>query len=59
MAKSIIQKAPFRFHPTLYNIQESLDYLQKYQDTDSKGRYLYWHKFRYRTQEGDDAQKAW
>ncbi len=59
MAKSIIQKAPFRFHPTLYNIQESLEYLQKYQDTDSKGRYLYWDKFRYRIKEGDDAQKAW
>ncbi len=59
MAKSIIQKAPFRFHPTLYNIQESLDDFQKYQDADSKGRYLYWDKFRYRTQEGDDAQKAW
>lgn len=41
MAKSIIQKAPFRFHPTLYNIQESLDDFQKYQDADSKGRYLY------------------
>ncbi|MBN2824649.1 MAG: Fic family protein [Campylobacterales bacterium] len=59
MAKSIIEKAPFSFHPTLYNIQESLDYLQKYQDTDSKGRYLYWDKLRYRIAQGDDAQKAW
>jgi len=59
VAKSIIEKAPFKFEPALYNIQESFDYLQKYQDTDSKGRYLYWDKFRYRVAKGDDPQKAW
>lgn len=59
MAKSIIEKAPFKFKHTLYNIQESFDYLQKYQDTDKKGRYLYWDKFKYRVEAGDDIKKAW
>ena len=59
MAKSIIEKAPFQFEHTLYNIQESFDYLQKYQDTDKKGRYLYWDKFKYRVEAGDDIKKAW
>jgi Fic family protein len=59
MAKNIIEKAPFEFEYNLYNIQESFDYLQKYQDTDKKGRYLYWDKFKYRVEAGDDVKKAW
>ena len=59
MAKSIIDKAPFKFKDNLYNIQENIEYLQKYQDTDQKGRYLYWDKFKYRVDKGDDVHKAW
>ncbi len=55
MAKDIIEKAP------KFSIDKdiSIDYLQKYKATDSKGRYLYWDKFKWRVDKKDDATKAW
>jgi hypothetical protein len=59
MAKDIIERAPFIFYPSLYDITENIHYLQKYKAEDSKGRYLYWDKFHWRVDKGDDPQIAW
>ncbi len=59
MAKSLIEKPPFKFEYQLYNTQDNLEYLQKYRDVDKKGRYLYWDKFKYRVDKGDDVKRAW
>ena len=60
MAKNLIEKPPFNFADALLK-KEFLDfnYLNKYKETDEKGRYLYWSDFKYRVKDGDDAKKAW
>ena len=59
MAKNIIEKAPFEFTHSTHDIGENFQYLAKYREVDSKGRYLYWDKFKYRVEEGDDSKIAW
>lgn len=59
MANSSIEKAPFEFSHSLYDFQENYDYLTKYKEVDSQGRYLYWDKFKYRIDKDDDAKIAW
>ena len=59
MAKNIIEKAPFKFTHSTYDIGKNFQYLDKYREVDSKGRYLYWDKFKYRVEEGDDPKIAW
>ena len=59
MAKDIIEKPPFTFETSLYNVQEHWDYIQKYKAEDDKGRYLYWDTFRWRVDKGDDPLIAW
>jgi len=59
LGKSIIEKAPFKFSISLYNIEENFNYLSKYKDVDDQGRYLYWDKFRYRVDKEDDVKIAW
>ena len=59
MSKEIIEKPPFTFNPVLYDFQENLNYIQKYKAEDHKGRYLYWDKFRWRVEKGDDPLIAW
>lgn len=59
MARDIIERVPFKFEPTLYDLQENLHYLQKYKAEDPKGRYLYWDKFRWRVDKGDNPLIAW
>ncbi len=60
MAKSIIEKAPFKFSELPQNLTpEKFEYILKYKETDSQGRYLYWDKFKYRVQEGDEVETAW
>ena len=58
MAKNIIEKAPFKFD---ISNEEYLDfeYLMRYKETDAKGKYLYWDKFKWRLSENDDPKKAW
>jgi len=58
MAKNIIEKAPFKFDVTNNNYFD-LEYIMRYKETDSKGRYLYWDKFRWRLAEGEEPKKAW
>ncbi|MBU1667581.1 Fic family protein [bacterium] len=59
MEKDIIEKSPFTFDASLYNVQEHWDYIQKYKSEDHKGRYLYWDTFRWRVAKGDDPLIAW
>ncbi len=60
MAKNIIEKAPFKFSELPQNLTpEKFEYILKYKETDSQGRYLYWDKFKYRVKEGDDVETAW
>jgi len=58
MAKSIIEKAPFKFHAHQLPEMEYPRYAN-YASTDKKGRYLYWDKFKWRVEKGDDPVKAW
>ena len=58
MAKNIIEKAPkFKIDNNI-SIAD-IDYFTKYKAVDSKGRYLYWDKFKWRVDENDDVKKAW
>ena len=64
MAKSRIEKSPITFTPD--NLTEVLSlmnddaYLMEYfRETDDKGRYLYWDKFRWRVPKEHDVEKAW
>lgn len=59
MPRDIITKVPFKFTFDEYDFNKNIEYIQKYKSTDSKGRYLYWDKFRYRVDEGDDPKIAW
>ena len=60
MAKSIIEKAPFKFSELPQNLTpEKFQYILKYKETDSQGRYLYWDKFKYRVEKGDEVETAW
>lgn len=72
MAKKIIVKAPTEFNFSNKNIEkihdslaqnsqynEMMNYFTKYQDVDSKGRYLYWDEFRWRVEKDDNPQMAW
>ena len=72
MAKEIIVKAPTEFNLSSKNIEkihdslaqnsqynEMMNYFTKYQDVDSKGRYLYWDEFRWRVEKDDNPQMAW
>ncbi len=60
MAKSIIEKAPFKFSELPQNLTpQKFEYILKYKETDSQGRYLYWDKFKYRVNEADEPETAW
>ena len=64
MAKSRIEKSPVTFTPDnldfILNMMNSEDYLMEYfRETDDKGRYLYWDKFKWRVPKGHDVKKAW
>jgi len=72
MAKKLIEKAPNDFQFSSKNIEqlhnilgqnqqysELMHYFTKYQDTDKKGRYLYWDEFRWRVDRDDNPQMAW
>lgn len=58
MAKNIIEKPPFIFD--IHHLSE-MEYSRyaHYVSTDKKGQYLYWDKFKWRVEKGDDAVKAW
>lgn len=58
MAKSIIEKAPFRFDISLFKEMYDSEYLH-YKSVDEKGRYLYWDQFKWRVKKDDDPKKAW
>jgi Fic family protein len=72
MAKKVIEVAPTEFNFSSKNINkihdflgqnsqynELMNYFTKYQDTDKKGRYLYWDEFRWRVEKDDNPQMAW
>ena len=60
MAKSIIEKAPFIFRDeVLSNKLFDVDYILRYKEVDSKGKYLYWDQFKWRIDKNDNKDKAW
>ncbi|MCB4763961.1 MAG: Fic family protein [Sulfurovum sp.] len=59
MAKNTIDKAPFKFSHSLYDLEKNYNYLLKYKEVDSKGRYFFWDEFKYRIPKEDDAKIAW
>ncbi|NOZ90004.1 MAG: Fic family protein [Epsilonproteobacteria bacterium] len=72
MAKKLVEIAPNDFQLSSKNIEQLhsilganeqysqlMHYFTKYQDTDKKGRYLYWDEFRWRVDKDDDPQMAW
>jgi Fic family protein len=60
MAKNIIEKAPFIFRDEVVsNTLFDLDYMLRYKEVDSKGKYLYWDQFKWRIDKNDNKDKAW
>ena len=61
MAKSFVEKVPFRFKHGLYDIfsENNQRYFFRYSEVDEKGRYLYWDQLKWRVDEGDDPLVAW
>ena len=60
MAKSIIEKPPFIFRDEVLSKKLfDIDYIMRYKEVDSKGKYLYWDQFKWRVNENDDIGKAW
>ncbi len=60
MAKNIIEKAPFVFRDMLLSKELfDMEYILRYKEVDSQGKYLYWDKFKWRVNENDDIKKAW
>ena len=54
------EKAPFKFSELPQNLTpEKFEYILKYKETDSQGRYLYWDKFKYRVKKDDEVETAW
>ena len=60
MAKSIIEKPPFIFRDEVLSKKLfDIDYIMRYKEVDSKGKYLYWDQFKWRIDKDDDKEKAW
>jgi len=61
MAKSFIEKIPFKFKHGLYDIfsAENEKYFFQYNEVDSNGRYLYWDQLKWRVEEDEDPLIAW
>ncbi len=64
MAKSRIEKSPITFNPdnlaVVLNMMNTESYLMEYfRETDDKGRYLYWDKFKWHVPKEHDVKKAW
>ena len=64
MAKSRIEKSSITFTPdnlaVVLNLMNSDPYLVEYfRETDDKGRYLYWDKFKWHVRKEHDVKKAW
>ena len=60
MAKSIIEKPPFIFRDEVLSKKLfDIDYIIRYKEVDSKGKYLYWDQFKWRIDKNDDKEKAW
>jgi Fic family protein len=57
--KEVIEKPPFIFTYDYFSIKANVDYLNKYQAEDEKGRYLYWDKFKWRVDDTDNPEIAW
>ena len=60
MAKNIIEKPPFIFRDEILS-QELFDveYILRYKEVDSKGKYLYWDQLKWRVNNNDNKEKAW
>ncbi|TQV63133.1 MAG: Fic family protein [Sulfurovum sp.] len=59
MKQGKIEQAPFEFKIDLFDFIENINYIFEYKETDDKGRYLYWDKFKYHVKEGDNPAIAW
>ncbi|MCK5536805.1 MAG: Fic family protein, partial [Bacteroidales bacterium] len=59
MAKNIIEKPPFNCDDSISSDYFDMEYLMRYKEVDSEGRYLYWDQFKWRVNENDDIKKAW
>ena len=64
MAKSRIEQSPIVFSPEnltpILQMMQDEGYLMEYfRETDDKGRYLYWDKFKWHIPAHHDATKAW
>jgi Fic family protein len=64
MAKSRIEKSPITFTPdnlavVLQMMQKEPELMEYFRETDDKGRYLYWDKFKWHVPANHDVSKAW
>jgi len=62
VAKNVIEKPPFAFNDMRIDANNEVfdfDYLTRYKEVDSQGKYLYWDQLRWRVDENDDPEKAW
>ena len=64
MAKSRIEQSPITFSPenlatVLHMMQEQPELMEYFRETDDKGRYLYWDKFKWHVAKEHDVKKAW
>jgi len=60
MAKNIIEKPPFVYENNMFSSEFfDMEYIMRYKEVDSQGRYLYWDQFKWRVNKNDDINKAW
>ena len=60
MAKNIIEKPPFIYEDNRSSSEFfDMEYIMRYKEVDSQGRYLYWDQFKWRVNKNDDTSKAW
>ena len=60
MAKNIIEKSPFVFDDEVLSDELfDVEYIFRYKEVDSNGKYLYWDQLKWRIDKNDNAQKAW
>ena len=60
MAKNIIEKPPFIFRDEVLSQKLfDVEYIFRYKEVDSKGKYLYWDQLKWRVENNDNKEKAW
>ncbi len=60
MAKNIIEKPPFIYEDNIFSSELfDMEYIMRYKEVDSQGKYLYWDQLKWRVNKNDDIEKAW